>query len=66
MAKTEFSIGEVFRYGLIKLICVPAKKKGYCEGCFFENRHCNSDINGFCDPNNREDKEHVIFLKLEE
>lgn len=66
MAKKEFKVGEVFHLGLMKIICVPAIEKDTFRGCFFEKKNCYSDITGFCDQNNREDKQRVIFFKLED
>lgn len=66
MDKKEFKIGEVVTLGLLKLKCVPAKEAGYCDGCFFQNRHCYSDIMGDCNPDLRENKDSVIFVKVEE
>lgn len=69
MAKTEFKIGEIFQFGLIKLKCVEYKGIHPCEECFF---HCKclraltKILVGCCDKYRREDKTDVIFVKVEE
>lgn len=62
--KKEFTIGEEFRFGLIKLKCVIAPEKADCGGCIIGD----SDINcsyfiGYCTEEERSDKTDVIFIK---
>lgn len=67
MAKTEFKIGETFQCGLTKLRCEKAREEGYCTGCFLEeNLDCDVRIVGNCAASCREDKQYIIFVKVEE
>lgn len=65
--KKEFKIGEVFPLGLLKLKCVkvddPHKQ---CDQCFLGECWQCSDIAGDCMSSIREDKQDVIFVKVEE
>lgn len=66
--KKEFKVGEVFQCGIVRLRC---EKSGLgCDGCYFLCfRDCeviNKRITGSCIRSEREDKQDVIFVKVEE
>ena len=69
MAKKEFKIGEVFQCGLVKLK-VEKSGIGECKDCFFGCSLFNCELiaifTGPCAIHEREDKESVIFKKVEE
>lgn len=66
----EYKVGEEFQFGRIKLRVEPCIFENSCKGCFFE-LFCDNDCKrietatGRCDKR-REDKESVIFVKVEE
>lgn len=69
MKKKEFKVGEIFQYKGINLKC--EKAESYCQGCYFytEGIKCNSEleeVTGSCVIFDREDKQDVIFVKVEE
>lgn len=68
MANKEYKIGKTFHIGLTKLRVETAKKR--CEGCYFiKDKSCmQKDISkkiGFCDKIFREDRNDVVFVKVE-
>lgn len=67
MKKKEFKVGEVFKFGNVKLRCEESKNGG-CLGCAFSSIGFCEDIYpfvGYCSEENREDKKNVIFVKVE-
>lgn len=62
--KTEFAIGEEFRYGLKTLRCVKSNNPIPCEGCYFDMRHCDEEEIGNCMYDSRSDGENVIFVEV--
>ena len=69
MAKKEFKVGETFQYGLAKLKVVKAEKVGTCTGCDLVGlEYCTAvqEFIGSCYRGDREDKNDVIFVKVEE
>lgn len=69
MKKKEFKIGETFQCGLIKLKVEKARSiASWCDGCFFHFR-CFKEIvpaiTGPCARTKREDKNDVVFVKVE-
>ena len=69
MEKKEFTVGEVFDAGLVRLKCVDAPEPDLgCEGCIF-NDHitCGSVdvVAGPCNHVEREDGKDVIFIKAD-
>lgn len=68
MPKKEFQIGEVFQYGLVKMLCKKADATRLCYDCDFYDLHnecCVGDYVGECLGRNRKDKTEVIFVKVE-
>jgi hypothetical protein len=68
MTKKEFQIGEIFQYGLVKMLCKKADATRLCYDCDFYDLHnecCIGDYVGECSGRNREDKTDVIFVKVE-
>lgn len=71
MAKKEFKVGEVFQCGLVKLKVEKVKGNNHlCNGCFFNNSMHECENNkyfiGSCSSKGREDKNNVIFVKVED
>jgi hypothetical protein len=69
MAKKEFKVGETFQCGLAKLKVVKAEKVGTCTGCDLVGlEYCTAvqEFIGSCYRGDREDKNDVIFVKVEE
>ncbi len=69
MAKKEFKVGETFQCGLVKLKVVKAEKVGTCTGCDLHGlEYCTAvqEFIGSCYRADREDKNDVIFVKVEE
>ena len=66
MSDKEFKIGEIAQFGFLKLKCVKAKNRGYCTGCYFESVPCKTEMVGNCHHVVREDKQSIIFVKVEE
>lgn len=68
MAKIERRIGETFRFRNVKL--KVEKSECLCIGCYlFDNEICNSEadkIVGNCCVSDREDRQEVIFVKVED
>lgn len=57
-------IGEVFRYGKMKLQVVENKS---CKGCFFDGNECwniDNDDAGHCYAKYRDDRKNVIFKRI--
>lgn len=57
-------IGEVFRYGKLKLKVVETE---ICLGCYFSGRHeCFNirNIIGYCSKYDRKDRKSVIFKRI--
>ena len=67
MAKTEFKIGQTFQCGHVKL---KVEKSKSCDKCFFNSTmyECESNLYFMdsCIAKEREDKNDVIFVKVEE
>lgn len=66
--KTQFEIGEIFNFGLVKLKAVESCD---CEGCFFEYLEKCTDVNEFyvgqCDPDYRKENTGGIkFIEVKE
>lgn len=71
MEKIEFKIGEILQCGSIKLKVEKVKGDNHlCNGCFFYNSmyECENDkyFIGSCSSKEREDKNNVIFVKVED
>lgn len=73
MEKKEFKVGEVFQCGLIKLKVIKAQNPRYhCRECIISKLVedcdcvCFEPIVGECTCYDREDKNDVIFVKVEE
>lgn len=69
MAKKEFKVGEVFQCGLVKLRVVKPEKVGTCTGCdLLGLEYCTAvqEFIGSCYHGDREDKNDVIFVKVDE
>lgn len=72
MGKKEFKVGEVFQFGFAKLKVEKTDVKlcYQCEECFMYDYLCNCkylvDIIGSCEAKDREDKNDIIFVKVEE
>lgn len=71
MEKKEYQIGEVFQCGLVKLKCVKAKcVTRKCYDCYlyydWEDICLGQNFVGECEWRDREDKNDVIFVKVEE
>lgn len=66
MGKEQFNIGDVFDYGLIKLICVEQNMEG-CKGCVFNGiiKWCDVNYIGCCRDYIRKDHKNVIFKRYE-
>lgn len=65
--KTEFEVGEVFQFGLIKLKCNANPRKSICDMCYFVDlSYCDAGAIGHCQGWSRKDKTDVIFEKVEE
>lgn len=66
--KKEYKIGETFQCGLVKLKCKKAING--CVGCFLCDIITFQDdckiLVGECDKRMREDKQDVIFVKVED
>lgn len=68
MPKTEFKIGETFQCGLVKLRVVKEDENS-CLKCFFNGTFLCGNMNqliGSCYDNEREDKQSVVFVKVED
>lgn len=68
MEKKEFKIGETFNCGLVKLRVVKEDVNS-CLKCFFNGTFLCGNMNqliGSCYDNEREDKQSVVFVKVEE
>lgn len=66
--KTEFNIGETFKFGLVTLKCVQNDNHESCDGCYlYKVDACayNNEYVGPCVASRRKDKENVIFVKVE-
>lgn len=69
MPKKEFKVGETFQCGLVKLRVVKEERAGTCTGCDLHGLECCIAIQEFigsCFRADREDKNDVIFVKVEE
>lgn len=68
MAKKEFKVGEVFQCGLVKLR-VERIDDYRCVECYLNAFDCHGELCGLvgiCNGFDREDKQNVIFVKVEE
>lgn len=66
MGKKEFKIGEEFQLGLLRLKCVKADDTyKQCDQCFLGECWQCSDIAGDCMSSIREDKQNVVFVKVD-
>lgn len=70
MEKKEFKIGETFQCGLVKLKVEKNYKWNSCQGCYINELEGVCDVYysliGKCLRGDREDKNDVIFVKVEE
>ena len=68
MAKTEFKVGETFQLGLVK-VRVVKEDLNSCSKCIFNRTILCGNIyslTGSCFSNKREDRQAVIFVKVED
>lgn len=69
--KTEFKVGEILQFGLLKLQCVEVSESLSCDGCLLKGSigFCLDFFTkalGTCDQGRRTDGKSVIFVKIEE
>lgn len=67
MGRNEFNVGEYIDFGLIQLKCLKQREDliGKCDGCFLINIPNCKKIVGECSEREREDKQDVIFVKVQ-
>lgn len=67
MKKKEFKIGEEFQLGLLRLKCIKTDDTyKQCDQCFLGECWQCSDIAGDCMSSIREDKQNVVFVKVDD
>lgn len=67
MAKKEFKVGEIFKFGLMTLKVEKEKGELSCCKCIFNHTYLCGNINEFtgsCFSDEREDKQSVIFVRI--
>lgn len=66
--KNEFSVGEVFQFGLKKLKVKATSSCDTCTGCYlnWQDIYDCSELVGECSDIKRTDNTNVIFEKLED
>ena len=68
MSKTEFKVGETFQLGLVK-VRVVKEDVNSCSKCIFNGTILCGNIyslTGSCFSDKREDRQDVIFVKVED